>query len=58
MLKYELEPNEENLKKTIEKNFLGRNSKLVMLSKLLVNVKENLTISVDGKWGVWKNIFH
>lgn len=57
MLKYELEPNEENLKETIEKNFLGRNSKLVMLSKLLVNVKENLTISVDGKWGSGKTFF-
>ena len=57
MLKYELEPNDENLKETIEKNFLGRNSKLVMLSKLLVNVKENLTISVDGKWGSGKTFF-
>ena len=57
MLKYELEPNDENLKETIEKNFLERNSKLVILSKLLANVKENLTISVDGKWGSGKTFF-
>lgn len=57
MLKYELEPNDENLKETIEKDFLGRNSKLIMLSKLLANVKENLTISVDGKWGSGKTFF-
>ncbi len=57
MLKYELEPNDKNLKETIEKNFLERNSKLVMLSKLLANVKENLIISVDGQWGSGKTFF-
>lgn len=57
LLKFELEPNDENLKETIRKNILRRNSKLVMLSKLLVNAKENLTISVDGLWGSGKTFF-
>ncbi len=57
MLKTELELNEENLKKTIEENILKRNSQLIMLAKLLATVKENLTISIDGKWGSGKSFF-
>lgn len=57
MVKYELDINDENLKITIEKDILGRNSNLITLSKLLVNLDENITISIDGKWGSGKTFF-
>ena len=37
MKKYELELTEDNIKKTIESNILGRNANLVMLGKMLLN---------------------
>lgn len=57
MLKYDLEPTNENLKFTIEKNILNNNNKLIILSKLLSNVNDNLVISIDGKWGSGKTFF-
>ena len=56
-MKKELELTDNNLKKTIEDDFLNRNSKLVMLSKLLANLNENIMIAVDGKWGSGKTFF-
>lgn len=57
MIKKELEITDENLRITIEKDLLNRNSKLIMLSKLLANLEENITISIDGKWGCGKTFF-
>lgn len=57
MNNFDLEINEENIKDTIYKNILGRNKKLVMLSKILVNQKSNTIISIDGKWGSGKTFF-
>lgn len=37
MKKYDLEVNEENIKKTIEDDLLDRNKNLVMLGKMLLN---------------------
>ena len=37
MKKYELELTEDNIRKTIENNILGRNNNLVMLGKMLLN---------------------
>ena len=37
MNNFDLEINEENIKDTDYKNILGRNKKLVMLSRILVN---------------------
>ena len=51
MKKYELELTEDNIKKTIESNILGRNTNLVMLGKMLLNQNENVMISLDGTWG-------
>ena len=45
---FDLEINEENIKDTIYKNILGRNKKLVMLSKILVNQKSNTIIPIGG----------
>ena len=48
MKKYELELTEDNIRKTIENNILGRNNNLVMLGKMLLNQNENIMISLDG----------
>lgn len=57
MKKYDLEVNEENIKKTIEEDLLDRNKKLVMLGKMLLNQDESLIISLDGDWGSGKTFF-
>lgn len=57
MKKYELALDEDNIKETIERNTLGRNSKLVMLGKMLLNQDENIMISIDGNWGTGKTFF-
>ena len=57
MNNFDLEINEENIKDTIYKNILGRNKKLVMLSRILVNWKSNTIISIDSKWGSGKTFF-
>lgn len=57
MKKYELELTEDNIRKTIENNILGRNNNLVMLGKMLLNQNENIMISLDGIWGSGKTFF-
>ena len=57
MKKFDLEATEENLKLTLEKDVLGRNSNLIMLAKLISNIDENIIISLDGKWGSGKTFF-
>ena len=57
MNKYELNDSDENLKLTIENDALGRNSKLIILGKLLNNLNNNSIISIDGKWGSGKTFF-
>ena len=57
MKKYELELTEDNIRKTIESNILGRNNNLVMLGKMLLNQSENIMISLDGTWGSGKTFF-
>ena len=57
MLNKELNLNDDRLKQTIESNILKRNSKLIMLAKLLSNINMNTTISVDGRWGTGKTYF-
>jgi len=42
MKKFDLEAAEENLKLTLEKDVLGRNSNLIMLEKLISNINENI----------------
>lgn len=57
MKKYELDLTEDNIRQTIEKDALGRNSNLVMLGKMLLNQDENIMISLDGSWGSGKTFF-
>lgn len=57
MKKYELEISDNNLKDVIEKDILGRNDKIINLIKLINNINENFTISIDGDWGCGKTFF-
>ena len=57
MKKYELLINDDNLFSTINDDWLGRNSKIINLMKLLNNVNENFIISIDGEWGTGKTFF-
>lgn len=57
MIKYEIESTIENLRNTIEKNVLGRNSQLIVLAKMISQLDENVIISIDGKWGSGKTFF-
>lgn len=57
MNSFDLELNEENLQKTITRNTLNRNKKIVMLAKMLLNQKNNIAISIDGSWGSGKTFF-
>ena len=57
MINTESDLNDELLKQSIEENTLNRNSKLVIMSKLLANLNKNVTISIDGRWGTGKTYF-
>lgn len=57
MINTESDLNDELLKQSIEENILNRNSKLVIISKLLANLNNNVTISIDGRWGTGKTYF-
>ena len=57
MKRYELTVAEDNIMKTINEDWLGRNAKLINLMKLLNNLNENFIISIDGVWGSGKTFF-
>ena len=57
MKEYDLKINDENLKRSIEKDLLNRNKKLDKLIELLNKISGNKIISVDGKWGCGKTFF-
>lgn len=57
MKKFELKINNENIKSTIESNVLDRNKKLEILAKMLLGLKDNTIISIDGQWGSGKTMF-
>lgn len=57
MKKYELLTSDDNIFNTINDDWLGRNSKIINLMKLLNNVDENIIISIDGEWGTGKTFF-
>lgn len=54
---YELEVNEENIKKTIETNVLDRNGSIFNFLKLIYSIDKKATISIDGNWGTGKTFF-
>lgn len=54
---YELEASEENIKKTISTDVLGRNSSIFNFLKLIYSINTKSTISIDGNWGTGKTFF-
>ena len=57
MKEYDLELTDENIKNSINRDELKRNSKISKFIELLNNINCNKIISVDGKWGCGKTIF-
>lgn len=57
MKKYEIEINEENIKKTILEDGINNNKKLYSLIRLINTIDSNTTICIDGEWGTGKTIF-
>lgn len=57
MKRNDLEPNEENIRKSIELDCIGRNQKLANFIRLLNSIDENYVISLDGEWGSGKTFF-
>ena len=54
---YELDVNEENIKKTIATDVLGRNGSIFNFLKLIYSINTKSTISIDGNWGTGKTFF-
>lgn len=57
MKKYEILTSDDNLCKTINKDTLHRNIKIINLMRLLNHVNENFMMSIDGEWGTGKTFF-
>ena len=54
---FELELTEENIKSTIQNNFLENNKRLFSLARLIDSIKSNTNICIDGNWGGGKTFF-
>ena len=54
---YELEIKEENIKKTLESDVLGRNCSIYNFLDLIYSIDTKCTISIDGDWGTGKTFF-
>ena len=54
---YELEVNEENIKKTLISDVLERNGSIYNFLNLIYSIDTKCTISIDGDWGTGKTFF-
>ena len=54
---YELEVNEENIKKTLISDVLERNGSIYNFLNLIYSINTKCTISIDGDWGTGKTFF-
>lgn len=54
---FDLQPTEENIVSTLEKNLLNRNSELMYFVSLLNSVDGPYSIAVDAHWGAGKTFF-
>lgn len=57
MKKINLEPNDENLIRTLENDILSRNGELVKFLGIIDNLDGNFFVSLDGEWGSGKTFF-
>lgn len=53
----DLLPTDENIRKTIEEDLLGRNEYLGYFIQLLNSIEGSYTIALDGQWGSGKTFF-
>lgn len=56
-MNYEFELTEENVKDSLVKDTLKRNSKINNLLKLINTLNKNTIITIDGAWGTGKTVF-
>ena len=54
---FELPSNDENIRKSLQEDKLGRKKYLKNFAKILDNIDYNCTIAVDGAWGCGKTFF-
>lgn len=57
MKKYEILTDDDSLCKTINKDILHRNIRIINLMTFLNYVNENFIMSIDGEWGTGKTFF-
>lgn len=57
MNKFDLEPTEDNLMQSIQKNVTGRNSSIYNFLRLLNSQDDPLSIAITGSWGDGKTFF-
>jgi hypothetical protein len=57
MKKYNLEPTNENIIKSLSDNIIQRNSDLIDFLRILDDIDGNFFVSLDGEWGSGKTFF-
>lgn len=56
-MNYEFELTEDNLKESLKKDILKRNTKINNLLRLINSLTRNTIITIDGAWGTGKTVF-
>lgn len=57
MKKYDIQPTEDNLKESLNKNTTGRNENIYQLLRLLNHQEGSWSIAINGDWGSSKTFF-
>ena len=57
MKSFELQPTEENIWETYDKDMLGRNTDIFSFVLLLDSVDTSFSIALDAQWGDGKTFF-
>lgn len=57
MKKYDIQPTEDNLKESLNKNTTGRNENIYQLLRLLNHQEGSWSIAINGDWGSGKTFF-
>ncbi len=54
---FELEVTKENIRKTLQDNYIDNNKRLFSMARLIDSINSNTNICVDGSWGCGKTFF-
>lgn len=57
MKKYDIQPTEENIRESLNKNITGRNENIYQLLQLLNHQEGSWSIAINGDWGSGKTFF-